>query len=60
MINSDNYYPLEALCGLRDAPGPAVAIFDQETLVAQSNIPAERIAKFAVVEANSSPMARRG
>jgi dTDP-glucose pyrophosphorylase len=50
MINSDNYYPLEAYCALRDAPGPAVAIFDQETLVAKSNIPAERIAKFAVVE----------
>ncbi len=50
MINSDNYYPREAICGLRDAPGPAVAIFDQETLVRQSNIPAERIAKFAVVE----------
>ena len=50
MINSDNYYPLQAFCGLRDAPGPAVAIFDQETLVAESNIPAERIAKFAVVE----------
>ena len=50
MINSDNYYPLAAFCGLRDAPGPAVAIFDQETLVAESNIPAERISKFAVVE----------
>jgi glucose-1-phosphate thymidylyltransferase len=50
MINSDNYYPVEALCGLREAPGAAVAIFDQETLVAKSNIPADRIAKFAVVE----------
>ena len=50
MINSDNYYPLQALCGLRDAPGPAVAVFDQETLVAESNIPAERISKFSVVE----------
>ena len=55
MINSDNYYPLQALCGLRDAGGPAVAVFDQETLVAQSNIPAERIAKFAVVEAEPQP-----
>ena len=55
MINSDNYYPLAALCGLRDAPGPAVAIFDQETLVAGSNIPAERIAKFAVVEGEPQP-----
>jgi len=55
MINSDNYYPREAFCGLRDAPGPAVAIFDQETLVTQSNIPAERIAKFSVVEGEPRP-----
>ncbi|MGO9115712.1 MAG: sugar phosphate nucleotidyltransferase [Thermoguttaceae bacterium] len=50
MINCDNYYPLQALCGLRDSPGPAVVVFDQETLVAESNIPAERISKFSVVE----------
>jgi glucose-1-phosphate thymidylyltransferase len=49
-INSDNYYPLQAFRGLCDAPGPSVAVFDQETLVAESNIPAERISKFAVVE----------
>ncbi len=55
MINSDNYYPLEAFCGLRDAGGPAVAVFDQETLVSQSNIPAARIAKFAVVEGERRP-----
>ena len=55
MINSDNYYPLEALRGLRDATGPAVAIFDQETLVNKSNIPAERIAKFSVVEGEPRP-----
>ena len=55
VINSDNYYPLEALCGLRDASGAAVAIFDQETLVAESNIPAERISKFAVVEGITDP-----
>lgn len=55
MINSDNYYPLQALCGLRDASGPAVAIFDAETLVAQSNIPAERIARLSVVEGQHQP-----
>ena len=50
MINSDNYYPLQAFCGLCEASGPAVAVFDQETLVAESNILPERIMKFAVVE----------
>jgi dTDP-glucose pyrophosphorylase len=50
MINSDNYYPLAALCGLRDEAGPAVAVFDQETLVAEGNIAADRIPKLSVVE----------
>src|SRR5271165_1204284 len=50
MINSDNYYPLQALCGLRDASGPAVAIFDPDILVAESNIARDRISKFSVVE----------
>jgi dTDP-glucose pyrophosphorylase len=35
---------------LREALGPAIAVFDQETLVAESNIAPTRISKFAVVE----------
>lgn len=47
-INSDNYYPVEALRALRDQPGCAVALFEQEAMIAQSNISPERIRQFAV------------
>jgi dTDP-glucose pyrophosphorylase len=59
MINSDNYYPLEALRALREASGPAVAVFEQESLLAGSNIPAKRIGKFALVEADANGLLRR-
>ena len=47
-INSDNYYPVEALAALRNQSGCAVALFEQEAMIAQSNIPPERIRQFAV------------
>ncbi len=48
MVNSDNYYPPEALSALRELSGPGVALFDQEAMLTQSNIAAERILSFAV------------
>lgn len=48
MLNSDNYYPLEALRGLRELPGPGVALFDFDAMTQQSNIPPERLRQFAV------------
>jgi len=50
MINSDNYYPAEALAALRELNGPGLAVFSRESMLAGSNIPAERLLKFAVVE----------
>jgi len=47
-INSDNYYPREALEGLRAIEGPGLAVFDRNTMIAESNIPADRVSKFAV------------
>lgn len=52
VINSDNYYPADALGALRDLQGPGVALFDRDSLVAGSNVPEERILKFAVVKIN--------
>ncbi|MBC7353607.1 MAG: nucleotidyltransferase family protein, partial [Thermogutta sp.] len=46
--NSDNYYPVAALAGLRELKGAGVALFDQDTMLARSNIAAERIKAFAV------------
>ena len=50
VINSDNYYPVEALRELRKLEGPGVALFDRESLVAMSNVPEERILEFAVAK----------
>jgi len=51
VINSDNYYPVEALSALQKLDGPGVALFDRQSLVAKSNVPEERILKFAVAKA---------
>ncbi len=59
MINSDNHYPHVALQGLREAGGPAVAVFDQNAMMAGSNIPADRLCKFAVVEADEAGFMQR-
>jgi glucose-1-phosphate thymidylyltransferase len=47
-INSDNYYPPEALRRLRQQEGFAAALFEQDAMFAGSNISAERIRQFAV------------
>ncbi len=53
VINSDNYYPVEALRGLRELSGAGIALFDRDRLVAESNIPEERVLKFAVAKVNA-------
>lgn len=50
VVNSDNLYPVESLRRLRETGRPAMLAFERETLIAKSNIGAERIAKFATVE----------
>lgn len=50
VINGDNLYPTEALAALARAEGSATIGFSVAGLVANSNIPAERIAAFAVLE----------
>jgi glucose-1-phosphate thymidylyltransferase len=47
MINSDNHYPLDALRALRELDGPGLAAFERRALIAKSNIPADRVLKFA-------------
>jgi dTDP-glucose pyrophosphorylase len=50
VINSDNHYPVEALSALQKLDGPGVALFDRKSLVATSNVPEERILRFAVAK----------
>ena len=48
VINSDNYYPQDVLKDMRDFGRACVALFDRDHLVAESNIPEDRVLKFAV------------
>ncbi len=53
VINSDNYYPWEALEMLSGLDGPGLVAFEREAMLAGSNIPMERIAGFAVAKISS-------
>lgn len=59
VLNSDNYYPREALEALRQQAGCAVALFEQESMLRGSNIPPERIQQFAVAKINGSGQMER-
>jgi len=48
VINSDNYYPVEAFRELRRRQGCAVALFDWQSMLAEGNVSAERLRRFAV------------
>lgn len=50
VINSDNLYPTSGLALLRRERLPSVLAFEREALIEKSNIPPERIAKFATIE----------
>ena len=50
IVNSDNLYPVESLRRLREITRPGLLGFERDALIENSNIPAERIAKFATLE----------
>ena len=50
MLNSDNFYPAESLATLARTPAPAVAVFAKTAMLNGSNIAADRIGKFSVVD----------
>jgi len=54
VINSDNYYPADALRGLRELGQQGLALFDRDLLIAGSNIPEERVQKFAVAKVGTA------
>lgn len=59
VVNSDNLYPVDSLCRLRETARPAMLAFEREDLIERSNIGAERIAKFATVEIDADGFLRR-
>lgn len=59
LLNSDNFYPPEALDRLKQQTGAAVALFEREAMLADSNITADRIASFAVGDIDAAGRLRR-
>lgn len=59
VINSDNYYPAEALDALTALAEPAIIGFDRDALVRLGNIPPERTARFGALDIGSEGYLRR-
>ncbi|NUQ20217.1 MAG: NTP transferase domain-containing protein [Gemmatimonadaceae bacterium] len=59
VLNADNYYPAPVLAALRDVPAPAMAGFSREGLLRDGQIPAERIARYALLDVNPDGLLRR-
>ena len=49
VLNSDNYYPVEAYRALAALDGPGLVAFEREAMIRDSNVPADRVSQFAVV-----------
>lgn len=49
VLNSDNYYPVEAYRALAALDGPGLVAFERDAMIRQSNVPPARVAQFAVV-----------
>lgn len=58
VINSDNYYPAEALEALRALDGPGLIAFERDSMIAHGNIPAERLTQFAALEVDGEGLLR--
>ena len=59
VINGDNYYPAEVLARLAAMDEPSVAAFARAALIADRRLPAERIARFALLEVGGDGYLRR-
>jgi glucose-1-phosphate thymidylyltransferase len=59
VLNSDNYYPVHTLEGLRLLGMGGVAAFEREALVRLGNIDAERVARYAIIDTDESGLIKR-
>jgi dTDP-glucose pyrophosphorylase len=59
VINSDNYYPVEAYRGLRTLETAGIAAFWRDALVTVGNLAADRVATFPIVEVDEQSFATR-
>ena len=56
VLNSDNYYPADALARLRAATPPALIAFARSALIADGNVPPDRVGRFGalVIDGNDN------
>lgn len=54
MINSDNYYPVEAFEALGRLAGPGLAAFERDSLIRDGNVDAARVRQFAVAKISAT------
>jgi glucose-1-phosphate thymidylyltransferase len=59
VVNADNYYPAPVIAELRRPPAPALPAFSREGLLRDGQIPAERIARYALLDIGADHMLRR-
>lgn len=59
VVNGDNLYPASVLRQLAALSEPATAAFSRSALMAGGTVPAERIARFALLEAGADGYLRR-
>src|SRR6185437_2700169 len=53
VLNSDNYYPVEIFRALRMLGEPGLPAFEREILVRESEIPCERVLRYALLQINA-------
>ncbi len=53
VINSDTYYPPQSLTAMAKLGSPGLVGFERDAMLAGGNIPAERVARFAVIRADA-------
>lgn len=54
VINSDNYYPVDALSALREVSPPAIVGFARSSLVEAGNVAPDRVGRFGALEIDAS------
>ena len=59
VLNSDNYYPVEAYRALAGLDASGLIGFDRETLIRESNIEPDRIARYALLDVGADSTLRR-